>query len=594
MSSQRWRDGFRGIPWEAVRTLRLPGRATVIVAALGVALLLTSLGGAVVYAYTGDIPRGTTVLGIDIGGLDRAEAQQVLTAGLAQRSDELAAPVTVRIGDETTTVSPEAVGLAVDVPATVDRAARGSRWSALFGGRDVRPVVTVDQERLYEALRETAERVGHAMTMPEIRFEGLTPVPTYPEPGLGVDPAVAAAALTKSWPPPPPPGDGWVEPPVVTVPLVDLVPVTTAEDVDRLLAELARPAVAAPVTAVTTDGDRLTIPPEVIADSLDLTADSRGEIVPAVDPEDLREGLADQLADVETQPVDAHFRTDGPSPRLVNDRPGRLVDVARLADALLAVLPQPPGERQVEAVMVDQPAEVTRAELEELGIVEEVSTFTTYFDGGPGVPRNHNIIRVAQMVDGAIVRPGEIFSLNGYTGPRGYEQGFVDAPVILEGRLQPGVGGGISQFTTTLFNAAYYAGLEDVEHWPHSYYYSRYPPVIEATIYYPTLDMKFRNDTPYGILIDTSYTDGSVTVTLWGTKVWDKITTEWGPRRDVVQPPTRYIEPGPTCIATNGIEGFTQDAWRVFYKDGIEVKRERFTWRYDAQPNFICGEKPRD
>ena len=75
--------------------------------------------------------------------------------------------------------------------------------------------------------------------------------------------------------------------------------------------------------------------------------------------------------------------------------------------------------------------------------------------------------------------------------------------MILNGRLTPAVGGGISQFTTTLFNAAYYAGLEDVEHTPHSYYYSRYPAVIEATIFYPTLDMKFRNNTEYGVLIDT-------------------------------------------------------------------------------------------
>jgi vancomycin resistance protein YoaR len=283
--------------------------------------------------------------------------------------------------------------------------------------------------------------------------------------------------------------------------------------------------------------------------------------------------------------------TEGGSPRIVDSDPGELVETEQLATNLLEVLADA-EPRRVAAEVVTVEAEVTSADLEQLGVTEQVSTFTTDFEGGLSEPRSQNIVRVAEIVDGALVQPGEVFSLNGFTGERGYEQGFVDAPVILNGRLQPGVGGGISQFTTTLFNAAYYAGLQDVEHWPHSYWYSRYPSVIEATIFYPTLDLKFRNNTPYGILIDTSYTSGSVTVSMWSTRVWDEVTTEWGAKRDVTEPPTRYIEPGPTCIDTQGIDGFRQDAWRVFHQDGGEVTREKFSWRYDPQPQFICGEKP--
>jgi vancomycin resistance protein YoaR len=104
--------------------------------------------------------------------------------------------------------------------------------------------------------------------------------------------------------------------------------------------------------------------------------------------------------------------------------------------------------------------------------------------------------------------------------------------------------------------------------------------------------MQFRNNTDYGVLIDTSYNDTSITVSMWSTQVWDEVTTEWGPRRNVVRPERQYLEPGPDCIATVGIEGFTQDAWRVFIRDGQEVQREQFTWSYDAQPEFICGERP--
>ncbi len=235
-----------------------------------------------------------------------------------------------------------------------------------------------------------------------------------------------------------------------------------------------------------------------------------------------------------------------------------------------------------------QPA-TTSADLVKLGIKEQVSSFTTKFTGGLSSPRTINIITGAKKIDGAIVKPGETFSLNGFTGPRGYAEGYKDAPVILNGKLTPGVGGGLSQLTTTLFNAAYYAGMEDVEHHPHSIYFNAYPSVIESTIFYPTLDLKFRNTTPYGVLIDTSYTDDSLTVSFWSTKVYDSITTEWGPKHDFVTPKEDHEPAGPGCIATPGIDGFAQEAWRVFHKDGKEARREHFSWRYDAEPRVTCG-----
>ena len=201
-------------------------------------------------------------------------------------------------------------------------------------------------------------------------------------------------------------------------------------------------------------------------------------------------------------------------------------------------------------------------------------------------------MQAAKDVDGTIVKPGETFSLNGHTGERGYDQGYQDAPTIVDGKLVPGVGGGVSQFTTTLFNATYYAGLEDVEHKPHSYYFSRYPAVIESTIYYPDLDFKFRNNTPHGVLIDTSYTSSTITVSIWSTKIYDSVKTEYGPRRNITQPKTVHLEAGPDCIEAAGSEGFAQDAYRVITKDGKVIKREKFSWTYQAEPRFICGPKP--
>lgn len=563
-----------------------------IIAAV-LAVMSSGLGLTAAYANAGDVPRGTTVLGIDIGAMSRAEAEAALNAGLAQHQAELSAPVTVQVAELEAEIDPAEVGLRVDVEATVEQASRrGGPFTGLFGTRHVPPVVAVDSERLYDALLEVAEDVGEAMTLPEIRFEGTRPVPVYPEPGLGLDPEASAEAVTAAWPQLAIPGQ-WRGPEVIAVPLVDIHPVTSAAEVDRLIAEFARPAVAAPVTVTLPNGGPLQLSPSMIAESLDLTADPAGEIVPKLDPAALREVLADQLEDVESEPVNATVVLAGNGPTVRGGETGVAVDLEQLAQQLVPVLSES-APRTVEAQTRQVEPEFTTEDAAALGITEQVSTFTTNFDGGLSTPRNHNIAQVAEMVDGAVVLPGEVFSLNGHTGERSYEQGFRDAPVILDGRLQPAVGGGISQFTTTLFNAAYYAGLEDVEHQPHSYHYSRYPAVIESTIFYPNLDLKFRNNTEYGILIDTSYTQDSITVSLWSTKVWDEVTTEWSPRRDITKPERRYVPPGPTCIATQGIDGFTQDAWRIFRQDGIEVKREKFSWRYDAQPEVICAEEPAD
>ncbi|HEX2357588.1 MAG TPA: VanW family protein [Micromonosporaceae bacterium] len=551
--------------------------------AASVAVLAAAVGVGAAVAYAGDVPRGTTVLGIDLGGKSRAEAARSLRAGLDARQDRVTAPVKVRVGEQATQFEPADIGLAVDVDATVDAAIKAGRnpLAGLFGAYEVDPVVTLDGARLAAALRPVADKAGQTMVMPAIEFEGTTPKAVYPKPGRGVSEAQAADAVA----------GGWLRTDEIEIPLRDINPVTTAADVDRLLNELARPAVAAPV-AVTTPKGQLTVGPAAIAKSLVLTADERGEIKPRVDEDKLRAALAAQLAGLETKPRQARITTAGGRPQILASTGGQLVDTGRLSTDLLAVLPRTTG-RTVDAGLVTVQAQTTTEDLAGLGIKEQVSSFTTYFTGGLSSPRSKNIIQIAGEVDGAIVKPGDTFSLNGHTGPRGYAQGYRDAPVILDGKLVPGVGGGASQFTTTIFNAAYYAGLQDVEHKPHSFYFSRYPAVIESTIYYPDLDLKFRNDTPYGVLIDTSYTGDSITVSMWSTKVYDSVRTEWSAKRGVTEPEKIYLDPGPTCIATSGSRGFTQDAWRIFRRDGREIKREKFSWRYDAEPEYVCGKAPK-
>ncbi|WBB65922.1 VanW family protein [Micromonospora sp. WMMD812] len=560
-----------------------PRRLRLLLAAGVTTAVVAGATGVGAYAYAGDVPRGTSVLGAELGGRSRTDAARELRAELDRRAAELGAPLPVRVGERTAEIKPADVGLTVDVEATVAAAAAADAHpvSRLVGSRSVQPVVTVDVDRLHAALGAAVGDQGKKMTMPAITFAGTTPKAVHPKPSLALDPQRSAEVVRA----------GWLADQPITVPLVESHPATTAEEVDRLVDELAKPAVAAPVK-LTTDKGSVSIPPKAIAKSLRFTSDEAGKLSPQVDVKRLRAALGDGLAAIEVEPRNARMTIAGGKPKVLDaGRPGQQLDSAALGRDLLAVLPKADG-RVVTATLKPAEPEVTPEKLGGLGIKEKVSSFTTRFTGGLSSPRSQNIMTIAKEVDGTVVLPGETFSLNGHTGERGYQQGYRDAPVILDGKLVPGVGGGTSQFTTTLFNATYYAGLEDVEHKPHSYWFDRYPAVIESTIFWPDLDFKFRNNTPHGVLIDTSYTSSTVTVSIWSTKIYDSVKTEYSPRRNITKPRTIYLTPGPSCIPANGIDGFTQDAYRVIRKGGTVVKREKFTWRYDAEPRYICGAEP--
>ncbi|WP_433204534.1 VanW family protein [Dactylosporangium sp. CS-047395] len=550
-----------------VRRRRAVRRRRLVIA---VTLLVVLPGFAAVRAYAHAVNRGVHVLGVDIGGRSREDAAAALQAAVAGRLHQ---PVAVKVGTEAAVLDPAAVGLTLDVAATVERA--GEVRPVPFGHADVQPVVHVDADRLFAALMDHLGAQGDAPVLPAVRFDGLRPLPVYPERGRGLDRA-QAARLTEA---------GWLRRPVLEFPVVDLVPHDTRADVDRLVAGLATPAVAAPLVLATPRGD-VTVPSSGIAAALRLESGPDGRIVPALDALALRKSAAAAFARVEIPAADARFEIVDGRPVVRAEAEGSQVDLA--APRLLEALRSTATPRRVQVPMVPAAAGTTAASLAKLGVSTPIGTFTTHFE--PGQPRVVNIRTMAEALRGMLIKPGETFSLNQRVGERSHAKGYVDAPGIEDGKIKNSSGGGVSQVATTLFNAAYLAGLEDVEHHPHSYYFDRYPAVIEATVVFPSLDLRVRNDGPSGVLIDTATGDDSVTVTLYGTKRYD-ISTVYAPKTKLVQPKTVYLQES-DCNPTSGAEGFTQEAYRVFSRDGQEVRRERFTWRYDAEPRFVCGPAP--
>ena len=267
--------------------------------------------------------------------------------------------------------------------------------------------------------------------------------------------------------------------------------------------------------------------------------------------------------------------------------PGRTVDWAATDAAIQASLRSP--ARSVPVSYTVTPPSLTTEKAQSLGIKEVIGEFTT---GGFASVSGVNIRVVAEKVNGAIVQPRATFGLNEFTGTRGEEQGYVPAAIIQEGALSTAVGGGISQFATTLYNAAYFAGMGDVTHTPHSFYISRYPAGREATVFDGEIELAFSNDYDTGVLVQTVWTDSDITVRLWGTKHVE-VESISGDRFDFTSPQVVVKPYGQSCSPSGGSQGFSIVNTRVI-RDlvGAEIRREDFTTVYNGQQNVVCSPPP--
>ncbi len=549
------------------RVLLLSGAAAVLV-----------LGGGAALAGTGDgIPAGTSVRALDVGGLSRDAAVARLESAF---STERTSSISLVADGEVLQLDPVQAGIDLDEQATVDRAldvGPVDRLMARLGaGRDVDPVPSYEEDRLRAQLTRLKEGFDREPREGAVRFtpEGV-PVEARPLSGRSLDVDGTVRALRASY----------LSARVDAA--AEITPVrTTEEQVRRVRDEVAVPAVAAPVT-VDVGGDPLVVAPIDIARALRLEAVD-GKIEPRLEAEVLHEQVAGKLRTVGTPAVDATFDVSTGTPVVVPSKTGMSVSAEDLAAAVLGVLTDAAPRTATAPLTVSQPRVSTEV-AKGLGVKEVIGTFTTRHPCCR--PRVENIHRIADIVDGYVLRPGDRFDLNAYVGPRDKARGFKEAPQILEGQFVDRVGGGVSQFATTVFNAVFFSGLKDVTHTPHSYYISRYPPGREATVSFPLPDLVFENDSPHGVLVKTSYTGTSVTVTFWGTKRFDEIRSVSGPRTRIRDFGTEYVD-REDCTSSAGAEGFDIVVTRVFVKGGKEVEREDFKTRYKPEPKFICGRKP--
>ena len=555
-----------------------PRRAPWLVAAGTFGVLVVLYLGDLLFS-SADIPRRTTVAGVAVGGMSKPTARSTLSVAFENRA---ARPVSVRAGDAVATFDAGAAGLGVDVDATVERAGGQplnpvTRLASLFTTREVDPVGTgaTTVAQTLEGLRPQLDRTSVEGT---VVFRGAEPVGVAPVAGRRVDAEAGARAVLTDW----------LDRDPVVLPTAEAPVTVTPEGVETALRDVARPAVAAPVL-VAGDGVGATLAPDEVGRVLTFAPDGAGGLRPGTDAAAARTLLAPRLARSETRAQDATYTFTGATPTIVPAVAGRAVDWDRTLAGLLPALGRPPGPadgRTLPAVYAVSEAEVTTAELEAAGPPEVIGEFETRnFAADSG----RNIRRIAEVVNGATVGGGETFSLNGYTSPRNAANGYVPAGIIDDGAPGQGVGGGVSQFATTLYNASYFAGFVDVAHSEHSYYISRYPPGREATVFEGSIDLRFRNDGPTPVIIRTAWTPSSIRVQIYGKKRVE-VTSQQSPRFAPTPPPSRDLSDRPTCKASNGVAGFSITDTRTI-RDLVtgEVRTLPRTVRYEPQPAVTCG-----
>jgi vancomycin resistance protein YoaR len=335
---------------------------------------------------------------------------------------------------------------------------------------------------------------------------------------------------------------------------------------------------------VTAGSTTFELAPAAFAPAVVLTPDAAGTITPRADEKKLARIVhaAARKAGVEVEAKDAVVTFSGRTPTVRPHVPGVALDDAGLTGEVWKAIGSTSRTATIatKATEPEFTTEVARRTLPK----EKISSFTTYFQAGQ--PRVHNIKLAARAIDGTYVPPGRQFSMNAVLGERTAAKGYVEAGIIRGGRAATSLGGGISQVSTTIFNASFFAGVQ-LDAWtPHYYYISRYPEGREATISWPDLHNIFTNTTDGGILVKVSTTDTSITVTYWGTKTYD-VTATKSARYDIVQP-KKYSDDGPDCIDQSPVPGFKVDVGRIIKQGGKVVKTQKFTTNYRPEDDVTC------
>jgi vancomycin resistance protein YoaR len=590
-------------------TLGRPARIGAI--AVGTVVLLLIVALAVLWFVQRDrVLPNTTVADVDASGLTEDELRDRLAPIVESRET---ATVTFTFEGEEHVLVPEEVGYRIDVDETVQTAlARGReglpgdvgvRVRAYRDDAHVQLQQVPDQGELRAWVDDLADQLDREEIRGDVEIDPDTAEVTVssPQGEVVVDRdatyELALEALLEE-------GEEELELPTSTTD----VPIAEA-DVQTLAAQ-AEAAVDGPLVLRAGDAS-LTLEPTDLARLIEVETTDGGETGTTLQLVVTEDRVEEVMGDVargrfDIEPVSASYTSGRGAPETFDEmsdttytpvavdvgieegRMGVRFDPAMAAGQLQELLRE--GVREAEIGLADDEPELSDERAQELRPTHSIGTFTTYYQADQD--RNDNIRLLADEIDGALVLPGEQFSINDISGERTCERGYVPAGTIVDGELVDTCGGGTSQFGTTTFNAAFFAGVQLDQWQAHSWYISRYPMGREATLSYPVLDVRFTNTTDGAILVRTDHDDTSVTVTLLGQPRADAVSATHSEPFDQTEhgEETRTsssLSEGQEEVVQGGTDGFTVEVTRTVELVGGGEETQEIRTVYQPQTRIV-------
>jgi len=496
-------------------------------------------------AYTGRVYPGVEVLGIDLGGLTPQQAANRLTEKL-RYFDQGRIPL--RDKERIWMATPRELGANLNVQATIDAAFRVGRSGPLAGDlvtqlqalmRDhtVAPVIEVNEATAATYLALLAAEIDRPPRDAALIISGSDVQVVESQIGRRLDVNATVGLIVERV--------GRLEEGEIILPIIETPP--QIFDATQA-ANQVRQMLSGPLDL--TLGDRhWELPPDVLANMLVFYRqpgpDGRDQLVPWLDNARLVGYVAELAKDVDQPPREARFKFDPATKSLqptVISQAGRRLDILPTARRIAAQVMTP--QRTVPlAVSVVTPT-VSTADADRLGIRELIWEETSYFRGS-SAGRAKNIQLATSRFDGVVIPAGATFSFNDILGEVSAAAGYDEQLIILDNQTQRGPGGGICQVSTTVFRAAFWSGYPILERWAHAYRVAYYeqggkPVGLDATIYTPNVDFRFKNDSPTALLIEakTNLAASTVTFRFYGTKTGRTVEMA-GP---VIE---NVVEPGP-------------------------------------------------
>lgn len=570
-----------GSPLEAFSAEKTPSRAPR--ALMWTGLIIVIVAGLYVagqWAVADRTPSNASVAGVPIGGLSAPDAIQALEDGLKAPAAE---PIAVQAGEQAGVLDPKAAGLSIDAEATVNHLtgfslAPDHLWNSLFGGGQESPTILVDDEAFAAQLETLAENLAVAPTDGNVVFAEGEAQLVDAEDGHVIEQEGAREEIVSNW--------------LLTADVIDLPVEAEAPEITQAKTEAkfseAKQFISGPVS-VSIAGQIAELPVKTLSAAATYEVkDSDLELV--LDADAIEEAVRSRTKDLESTPTNAKITFKDGKPAITGGKNGAELDGAVLVQKVHETAVSK-GDRTAEVELKKVKPKHTKKSMEELGVKKVVGEFTTPL-GASNAERVHNLTFGAKKVTGTLILPGETWSLTDTLSPITVAGGYYSAGIVNNGVLTEGVGGGLSQMATTSYNLGFLMGLEDVEHRAHSYWFSRYPEGREATIFLGSIDMKFKNDTPYGILLQSYVKDNQLTVRGWSSPHY-RVESSTSGRSNVTQPKTTYNTDSNCISQGTGSPGFAVTVTRKVYLEDELIRDEAQSWQYRAQDAIVCRAKPK-